>query len=76
MDRNHKRFSGIQSIRFDKTREKIDVDIPIKRAISIIGPRRTGKTYFMYQLISNLIGSGIDKSRPLYINLERTFSYL
>jgi len=51
--------------------KKIDVDIPIKRAISIIGPRRTGKTYFMYQLISNLIRSGIDKSRLLYINLER-----
>jgi len=51
--------------------KKIDVDIPIKRAISIIGPRRTGKTYFMYQLISNLIKSGVEKNRLLYVNLER-----
>ena len=51
--------------------KKIDVNIPIKRAISIIGPRRTGKTYFMYQLISNLIKSGIEKNRLLYVNLER-----
>ena len=53
-------------------REKaIDFDIPIRRAISIIGPRRTGKTYFMYQLISNLLRAGIEKDRLLYVNLER-----
>ena len=46
--------------------KKIDVDIPIKRAISIIGPRRTGKTYFMYQLISNLIRSGIEKQTAVH----------
>ena len=51
--------------------KKIETDIPIKRAISIIGPRRVGKTYFMYQLISNLIKKGVEKSRLLYVNLER-----
>jgi len=51
--------------------KKIDVDIPIRRAISIVGPRRTGKTYFMYQLIYNLIRSGVEKNRLLYVNLER-----
>ena len=51
--------------------KKIETDIPIKRAISIIGPRRVGKTYFMYQLISNLIRKGVEKSRLLYVNFER-----
>ncbi len=45
-------------------------DMPIFRAVSIIGPRRIGKTYFMYQIIRSLIDSGISKSRILYLNLE------
>lgn len=43
--------------------KKINFDIPIKRAISIIGPRRTGKTYFMFQLISNLLRLNIEKGK-------------
>ena len=51
--------------------KRIEPDIPIKRAVSIIGPRRTGKTYFMYQTISQLLKNGIEKERILYINLEK-----
>ncbi|MDO8724941.1 MAG: ATP-binding protein [Candidatus Methanoperedens sp.] len=36
----------------------------------ILGVRRCGKTYFMYQLISSLIESGIQKTNILYINLD------
>ncbi|MFH1322533.1 MAG: ATP-binding protein [Methanobacteriota archaeon] len=36
----------------------------------ILGVRRCGKTYFMYQLISSLIESGIPKTNILYINLD------
>jgi hypothetical protein len=45
-------------------------DPAIKRAISIIGPRRVGKTYEMFLLIKQIIEkNGRDKT--LYINLER-----
>ncbi len=36
----------------------------------IIGPRRAGKTYFMYQIIQNLIKKNNDRKRFLYINFE------
>jgi len=49
---------------------KIEANLPIKRAISIIGPRRAGKTFFMFQVIGELLRNNIDKSRILYVNLE------
>jgi hypothetical protein len=49
---------------------RIEADLPIKRAISIIGPRRAGKTFFMFQVIGELLRNGIDRSRILYVNLE------
>jgi len=49
---------------------RIEADLPIRRAISIIGPRRAGKTFFMFQVIGELLRNNIDKSRILYVNLE------
>lgn len=37
---------------------------------AIIGMRRTGKTYFVYQQIHLLVKKGIDTERMLYINFE------
>jgi predicted AAA+ superfamily ATPase len=52
-------------------REKvIRTEIPIKRVISVIGPRRAGKTYFMFQQIGKLLNEGIEKERILYVNFE------
>lgn len=48
----------------------IDIDLPIKRVISIIGPRRAGKTYLMFQIIKNLLSRGVEKNRVLYVNFE------
>lgn len=50
---------------------KIPIEVPLKRAISIIGPRRAGKTYTMFQLIKSILKNNIDFIRILYINLER-----
>lgn len=47
----------------------IPLDIPVNRAISIIGPRRAGKTYLMFQTIKELARE-IEKERMLYVNLE------
>ncbi|MEM4194760.1 MAG: ATP-binding protein [Candidatus Anstonellales archaeon] len=40
------------------------------RIVSIIGPRRAGKTFFMYQKMKELIHSGKKKSSILYLNFE------
>ncbi|MCD6414404.1 MAG: ATP-binding protein [Candidatus Diapherotrites archaeon] len=36
----------------------------------IIGPRRSGKTTVMYQIIQKLINSGVNPNHILYVNLE------
>jgi predicted AAA+ superfamily ATPase len=48
----------------------VDLEIPLKRAIVIFGPRRSGKTYYLYFLIKKLLKNGIQKERILYINFE------
>ncbi len=47
----------------------IPTELPIKRAITLIGPRRSGKTYVMFQLIKHLT-TKIPKERILYVNFE------
>ncbi len=58
----------------DLIERKIEIpkEIPLRRAISIIGPRRSGKTYTMYRLIKSIMSDKIETNRALYINLERT----
>lgn len=43
-----------------------------KKIKSIIGPRRAGKTFFMYQQIKKLTNSGIRKESIMYLNFEDT----
>lgn len=49
---------------------EVSYDSDIQRAISIIGPRRAGKTYEMFQIITRILFKA-EKSRVLYINFER-----
>ncbi len=42
----------------------------INKIISIYGPRRSGKTFFLYSLIGDLLKQGINKHQIIYINLE------
>ena len=39
-----------------------------KKAITIIGPRRAGKTFFLFNMMKRL--KNVDKSEMVYINLE------
>lgn len=48
----------------------IPLEKPIKRSISIIGPRRAGKTYLMFSLIKKLLKK-YKKECILYINFEK-----
>lgn len=40
------------------------------RITAIIGPRRTGKTTLLYQLIQFLLGRGIEKERILFFSMD------
>ncbi|HII30015.1 hypothetical protein COT48_01620 [Candidatus Woesearchaeota archaeon CG08_land_8_20_14_0_20_47_9] len=40
------------------------------KIVSIIGPRRAGKTFFLYQKIKHLLEDGIKKENIVYLNFE------
>jgi len=43
----------------------------VRKIYTIIWPRRTGKTYFLYQIIDNLLKTWVKKENTLYFFLER-----
>ncbi len=51
---------------------KRDIEIPLNtwKIISIIWPRRSGKSYLLFNIINHLIKSWIDKTNIVYINFE------
>jgi predicted AAA+ superfamily ATPase len=49
-------------------RYELNIDVP--HVNDIVGVRRCGKTYYMYQLISELIDRGVPKGNILYLNLD------
>ena len=51
-------------------RRRRDTDLNSPHIVDILGVRRCGKTYYMFQLISELLNSGVPKSNILYINLD------
>lgn len=50
----------------------IPKEMPLKRAISIIGPRRAGKTYSIFQIIKKILRNKISIGQIIYLNLEKT----
>jgi len=50
---------------------KRDIDIPLNsnKIISLVGVRRSGKTYILYQLI-NQLREAVDRKNIIYINFE------
>ncbi len=48
----------------------LSVPLDLGKIITIIGPRRAGKTWYLFQLISNLEKSGIKREHILYLNFE------
>jgi len=49
---------------------QVSMEIPLKRAIVILGPRRAGKTYYQFSLIKKLLENKVPKERILYVNFE------
>ena len=48
----------------------IDIPIDTQLIISLIGPRRSGKTYLLHSVYQKLIEKGIPKNQLVYINFE------
>lgn len=46
------------------------VPLDIDKIITVIGPRRAGKTWYLYQLMTQLEEQGIARERILYLNFE------
>ena len=42
----------------------------VEKIITIIGPRRAGKTYYLFQIMDHLEKQGIPRQHMLYLNFE------
>ncbi len=51
-------------------RRRSSIQLELPHINDIIGVRRCGKTYFMFQQIEELINNGVPKSRILYLNID------
>jgi len=52
-------------------RDAVPIDFSkLTDIIAIVGPRRAGKTYYMYQLIQYLLNSGVLKEEIIFIDFE------
>lgn len=51
-------------------RRKIELPITTGIIVSVVGVRRSGKTYLLYETIKKLLDKGISKNNILYINFE------
>ena len=49
---------------------EIDVPSEVPKIITLVGPRRSGKTYMLFQTMDRLIRSGVPKEEILYLNFE------
>jgi len=49
-----------------------DLKLPLEsgKIVSLVGPRRAGKTYLFYQHIGELLRRGVPKEKILYLNFE------
>jgi len=47
-----------------------DVPLNLDKIITIVGPRRAGKTYHLFQLMAELERQGVALNQILYINFE------
>ncbi len=52
------------------TRREINFECPHNKIRTIIGARRVGKTFSLYQIIHDLLKEGIKKNEILFINFE------
>lgn len=49
---------------------ELKIPLASKKVITLYGPRRSGKSFYFYSQIKELINNGIDRNRIVYINFE------
>ncbi len=54
----------------DFRRRSLDVPLELGKIITIVGPRRAGKTFYLFQLMADLQRVGVSREEMLYINFE------
>lgn len=64
-------ITDFHSLAFPAFRNRaLQVPLDLEKIITIIGPRRAGKTYYLYQLMTELERRGIHRKRIVYLNFE------
>ena len=48
----------------------LEVPLHLEKIITIVGPRRAGKTFYLYQVMIELEKRGVSRQRMLYLNFE------
>jgi len=51
-------------------RRGLELPLDVNKIVTLVGIRRSGKTYLLYLTMQRLIGRGIDKKNIIYINFE------
>lgn len=61
-----------QQLAINNIIKRVNIEIPLNLGliVSIVGARRSGKTYILYDLINKLKASGIAKENLVFINFE------
>jgi uncharacterized protein len=54
----------------DYQRRSLDVPLDLGKIVILVGPRRAGKTFYLFQLMDVLERSGVSRQQMLYINFE------
>ena len=50
--------------------KRLSLNFGVKRATVLLGPRRVGKTFMLKQLVAEVIATGIDRDRILYVSID------
>ena len=48
----------------------LELPTTARKVVTLVGIRRTGKTYLLYQTMRRLLAEGVDRRRILYLNFE------
>jgi len=54
----------------DFKRRSLEVPLDLGKIVTVVGPRRAGKTFYLFQLMSDLRRMGVNRQEMLYINFE------
>ena len=54
----------------DVIKREIEIPTDLQIIVSLIGPRRSGKTFMLYNLIKELLQKGVSKEKIVFINFE------